>query len=174
MARTSLKQREALPELRRAVSEMDSDMPLFNVESLEEGLAWPLLPARFAAGILGSFGAVAVLLAAIGVFALVAYAITRRSREIGIRMALGARASQLLALVLRRMALLCAVGAVLGTGLALAASQVLSAFLYGVSPRDGLTYALSLLLLAAVTLVACWHPARRAIRIDPARTLREE
>jgi ABC-type antimicrobial peptide transport system permease subunit len=68
-------------------------------------------------------------------------------------MALGARASQVLALVLRRMALLCAVGAVLGTGLALAASQVLSAFLYGVSPRDGLTYALSLLLLAAVTLV---------------------
>jgi predicted permease len=174
VARTSLQQREALPELRRAVSEMDSDMPLFNVESLEEGLAWPLLPARFAAGILGSFGAVAVLLAAIGVFALVAYAITRRSREIGIRMALGARASQVLALVLRRMALLCAVGAVLGTGLALAASQVLSAFLYGVSPRDGLTYALSLLLLAAVTLVACWHPARRAIRIDPARTLREE
>ena len=174
VVRTSLQQREALRELRRAVSEMDSDMPLFNVESLEGGLAWALLPARFAAGILGSFGAVAVLLAAIGVFALVAYSIGRRSREIGIRMALGAQASQVLTLVLRRMALLCTVGAVLGTILALAGSQVLSAFLYGVSPRDRLTYALSLLLLAVVTLIASWHPARRAIRIDPARTLREE
>jgi predicted permease len=174
VARTFLEPREALHELRRAVSEMDTDIPLFNVENLEEGLAWPLLPARFAAGILGSFGALAVLLAAIGVFALVAYAIARRSREIGIRMALGARAGQVLALVLRRMVLLCTIGAVLGTALALAGSRALSTFLYDISPHDPLTYMLSLLLLTAVAILACWHPARRAIRIDPARTLREE
>jgi len=174
VARTILPPPGALRELRRAVSELDSEMPLFNVESLGEGLAWALLPARFAAGILGAFGAVAVSLAAIGVFALVAYGVSGRTREIGIRVALGARAAQVLALVLRRTVLLCVIGAVIGTALALAASQALSSFLSGVSPRDPLTYGLSLLLLIAVAVLACWHPAQRAIRVDPAQTLRNE
>lgn len=174
VARTSLPPAEALGELRAAVSQMDREMPVYYAGSLTEELAWPLLPSRIAAAILGAFGTLAVLLAGIGVFALVASSVARRSREIGIRMALGARAGQVLGFVLRRTLLLCSLGALAGTAVTLAAARLLSALLYGISPRDPVTYTLALLLMAAVAILAIWHPARRAIRIDPARTLRGE
>lgn len=149
-------------------------MPVYYAGSLTEELAWPLLPSRIAAAILGAFGTLAILLAGIGVFALVASSVARRSREIGIRMALGARSGQVLGFVLRRTLLLCSLGALAGTAVTLAAARLLSALVYGISPRDPLTYTLALLLMAAVAILAIWHPARRAIRIDPARTLRGE
>jgi ABC-type antimicrobial peptide transport system permease subunit len=133
-----------------------------------------LFPARIAASVLGAFGLLAIVLAATGVFGLMAYAVSRRAREIGIRMALGARAGQVLELVLRRTVMLCVMGVIVGTGIAFGGGSVLSSVLYGVSPRDPVTYCLALLLMIAVALLACWYPAQRAIRIDPARTLREE
>jgi ABC-type antimicrobial peptide transport system permease subunit len=123
---------------------------------------------------LGVFGVLAMVLAATGLFALMAYSVARRMREIGIRMALGARPAQVLSSVLRRTMVLCIAGISIGTVITLAAGRLLSAILYGVSPRDPLTYAAALLLMIAVALVACWNPAARAIRIDPARMLREQ
>jgi putative ABC transport system permease protein len=89
-------------------------------------------------------------------------------------MALGARAGQVLELVLRRTVMLCVIGVIVGTAIAFGGGSVLSSVLYGVSPRDPVTYCMALLLMITVALLACWYPARRAIRIDPARTLREE
>ncbi|MFZ0592312.1 MAG: FtsX-like permease family protein, partial [Bryobacteraceae bacterium] len=141
---------------------------------LKDQLSLPLLPARAAAIVLGVFGVLAIVLAATGLFALMAYAVARRTREIGIRMALGARPSQVLSSVFRRTLVLCAVGISIGTMITLVAGQLLSAVLYGISPRDPASYAAALLLMISVALLASWNPAARAIHVDPARTLREE
>jgi ABC-type antimicrobial peptide transport system permease subunit len=105
---------------------------------------------------------------------LVAYAVARRTREIGIRMSLGARPAQVLSTVLRRTVILCATGIVLGSAMTLAAGRLLSGLLYGISSRDPVTYATALLVMIAVALLACWQPAARAVHIDPAQTLREQ
>lgn len=174
VARTHLPARTATELLRKAVLDLNPDLTLSNVGSLKDQLALPLFPARIAAIVLGVFGALAMVLAATGLFALMAYAVSRRTREIGIRMALGAKPLQVLSSVLRRTLVLCAAGISIGTIITLAASRLLSAVLYGVSRRDPVTYCVAILLMITVALLACWYPARRAIRIDPARTLREE
>jgi putative ABC transport system permease protein len=115
-----------------------------------------------------------MILAATGLFASLAYSVARRRREIGIRMALGARPGQVLTAVLRKTFLVCAAGICVGTAVTLAAGGVLSSVLYGVSPRDPATYAVALSMFAAVALLACWNPAARAIAIDPAQTLRDD
>jgi predicted permease len=172
--RTSVPPGQATASLRRLIAEMDPSLPLFNTGSLRDQLAYPLFPARVAAVVLGLFGFIAVVLAATGVFALVAYAVARRTREIGIRMALGADAGQVLGTILARTAVLSLAGAAAGTAIALAAGRSLSAVLYGVGPNDPRTYAVALLLMAAICAFSCWLPARRALRIDPSRSLREE
>lgn len=174
VARTHLPAAQAVRLLRKAVLDLNPQLTVTNAGSLENQLALALFPARIAAIVLGAFGALAMLLAATGLFALMAYAVARRTREIGIRMALGARPGQVLSSVLRRTLVLCGVGIALGTIAALAAGRLLSAVLYGVSPHDPLTYIVSLLLMIAVAFLACWRPAVRAIRIDPASTLREQ
>jgi ABC-type antimicrobial peptide transport system permease subunit len=160
--------------LRKAVLDLDPELTLFNTGSLKDQLALPLFPARFAAIVLGVFGLLAMALAATGLFALMSYAVSRRTREIGIRMALGARPAQVLSTVLKRTLILCAAGISIGTIATLAAGRLLTAILYGVSPRDPATYTAAILLMAAVALVASWNPAARAVHIDPARTLREQ
>jgi ABC-type antimicrobial peptide transport system permease subunit len=160
--------------LRQTILDLDPELTLYSAGSLEDQLDFPLFPARAAAVVLGVFGFLAMALAATGLFALMAYAVSRRTREIGIRMALGARPGRVLSSVLKRTLVLCAIGVSLGALAALAAGRFLSAILYGVSPRDPLTFATAILLMAGVALLACWSPATRAIRIDPARTLREE
>jgi|CZKS01.1.fsa_nt_gi predicted permease len=172
--RTSLPAAEATDSLRRVIAEMDSSLPLFNTGSLRDQLAYPLFPARVAAVILGAFGFIAVVLAATGVFALVAYAVSRRTRGIGIRVALGASAGQVLNTVLGRIGMLVLVGGTAGAMISLVAGRGLAAVLYGVSPMDPETYAIVLVLMAAISIFSCWHPARRALRIDPSRSLREE
>jgi ABC-type antimicrobial peptide transport system permease subunit len=114
------------------------------------------------------------VLAATGVFALVAYAVSRRTRGIGIRVALGASAGQVLNTVLGRIGMLVLVGGTAGAMISLVAGRGLAAVLYGVSPMDPETYAIVLVLMAAISIFSCWHPARRALRIDPSRSLREE
>ena len=174
VARTSLPTADALRAIRGAVAALDPALTLFNVGSLTDLLAMPLFPARVAAVVLGAFGLIAVVLAATGVFALVAYAVSRRTREIGIRVALGARSGQVLQLVLRRTLTLLIAGTAVGTAITFAAGPLLGAVLYGVGPRDPFTYVLAFLLMASVAALACWYPARRAMRIDPASALREE
>lgn len=174
LARTPLPPQQATEMLRKAVLDMDPDLTLFNTGDLKTQLALPLFPARAAAIVLGVFGLLAMVLAATGLFALMAYAVARRTREIGIRMSLGARPIQVLSAVLRRTVVLCTVGIVIGAGITLATGRLLSALLYGISPRDPATYATALFVMIAVALLACWNPAVRAVRIDPARTLREQ
>jgi len=115
-----------------------------------------------------------LVMAATGLFALVAYGVSRRTREIGIRMALGAQRGQILSSVIKRTALLSAAGALAGAFAALAAGKMLSLVLYDVSPRDPSTYVFALLIVASAAMLACWAPVSRAIRIDPASTLRED
>ena len=172
--RSHLPAAQATESLRRIVLEMDASMPLFNTGSLRDQLAYPLFPARVAAVVLGAFGLIAVVLAATGVFALVAYSVSRRTREIGIRMALGADAGQVLRVVLTRTGVLSILGVVAGAALALAAGRTLSAILYDVRPDDPSTYAIVLGMMIAISSFSCWLPARRATRIDPSRSLREE
>jgi predicted permease len=174
VARTHLPAPQATELLRKTVLDMDQDLTLFNTGSLKDQLALPLFPARAAAIVLGIFGVLASVLAATGLFALVAYSVSRRTREIGIRMALGAKPVQLLSSVLARTLVLCAIGISTGTLITFATARFLSAILYGVSPRDPITYITAILMLTLVGVLACWNPAARAIRIDPARTLREE
>jgi predicted permease len=174
VVRTPLESGAATKLLRKAVLDLNPELTLFNVGALKDQLALPLFPARIAAIVLGVFGLLAIVLAATGLFALMAYTVSRRTREIGIRMALGARPSQVFSSVFRRTFVLCAVGISIGTIITLAAGGLLSAVLYGVSPRDPATYAIALLLMLLVALLASWNPAARAIHIDPARTLREQ
>jgi predicted permease len=174
VARSSLPASTVASLLRKTVLDLDPEITLFNAGGLKEQLALPLFPARMAATVLGIFGVFAMALAATGLFALMSYTVARRTREIGIRMALGARRAQVLSSLLGRTLLLCAAGTCLGAIATLAAGRLLSAVLYGVSPRDPVTYCVALFLMIAVALVACWTPARRAIRTDPVRALREE
>ncbi len=174
VARSSLPSQQMTELLRKAVLDLDPELTLINAGGLKDQLALPLFPVRIAAVVLSVFGVLAMVLAATGLFALIAYAVSRRTREIGIRMALGARRGQVLSSVLARTLLLCSAGTLTGALVALGAGRVLSTVLYGVSPRDPATYVVAILLMTGVALLACWHPAMRAIRIDPARTLREE
>ncbi len=174
VARTALPPEQAVEMLRRTILDLDPALTLYSVGGLKDQLAFPLFPARAAAMVLGIFGVLAMVLAATGLFALMAYAVSRRTREIGIRIALGARAGMILSSVLSRTLKLCAAGIVIGVLVTLSGGRVLSAILYGVSPSDPLTYATAVLLVALVAALACWRPAAYAIRIDPGRTLRED
>lgn len=172
--RSHLPPEQVTDSLRHMIAGMDPSLTIFNAGSLRDQLAWPLFPARVAAIVLGAFGFIAVTLTATGVFALVAYAVTRRTREIGIRMALGASAGTIIRAVLTRTGVLAFAGLTAGTALALATGRSLSAVLYGVGPNDVPTYAVALGLMIVIAGLSCWLPARRAIRIDPSRSLREE
>ena len=123
---------------------------------------------------LSIFAGVGLFLAAIGLYGVLAYSVARRTREIGIRMALGAQIADVIRLILNQGLVLVAVGGVIGMAVALATGRVLRAFLFGVSSSDPLTFVAVTVLLAAVALLACWLPARRATRINPTESLRYE
>jgi predicted permease len=174
VVRSSLPAVEIASALRREALAVDPELTLFQLGSFTEQLALPLFPARVAAIALGIFGALALLLAGTGLFALVAFAVARRAKEMGIRMALGATTSHVLCTVMGRTLVFCGVGVFVGLGTAFFATRLLAAILYGVNPHDPATYTAALGLIVWVAVVACWYPAARAIRLDPARTLREE
>jgi hypothetical protein len=174
VARSSLPEAEVAGMIRRAVLDIEPTLFLFDVGSMSEQLRLALLPAAVAATALGAFGLLAMALAATGVYGIMAYAVSRRTREIGIRMSLGASSAIVLRLVLDRTAILIAVGTVSGLGLTLAAGGFLGPLLYGVSARDPIAYLVTLLLMALVGVLACLVPARRALKVDPLIALRSE
>jgi predicted permease len=174
VARSPLTEAETARLLRRAVAELDPSLTVFGDGSLTRALGLALFPAKLVAVVLASFGLLAVVLAATGVYGIMAYAVSRRTREIGIRMALGAAPSEVARVVLARTAKLLAVGLAIGFALAFASGKFFGQILYGISAHDPLTYLCAIALMAAVAFVACWVPARRAIKVDPLTALRTE
>ncbi|MGI8655951.1 MAG: ABC transporter permease [Pyrinomonadaceae bacterium] len=160
--------------IRREIGSLDPNLPLYDVKTLNEHMNLPLFPARMAALVLGSFGVLALLLAGIGVYGVMSYAVSQRTREIGIRMALGAQPRDVLRLVVGQGMLLALIGTVVGLIAAFALTRVMSGLLYGVSAVDPLTFVGVPLLLACVALIACLIPAQRATKVDPMIALRHE
>jgi len=161
-------------ELRAQVRSVDPDQPLANIQRMEEIVGASLAPRRAALTLLGVFAGVAVLLAAVGLYGLIAYSVAQRTREIGIRMALGALAGDVLVMVLRQGLSLTAAGVAAGLVAALGLSRLMSGLLYGVSAADPWTYVTVPLVLALVATLASVLPARRAARVDPMAALRSE
>jgi ABC-type antimicrobial peptide transport system permease subunit len=165
---------DSLAAVRGEVAALDKNLPLYDLKTMRQHLGLALLPARLAGGVLGVFGLVAVALAAAGIYGVMAYSVSQRTREIGVRMALGANAGDVLSLVARQGMKLVAIGMAIGLAAAVALTQLLKSFLFGVSASDPLTFAVIAALLMIVALLACWIPARRATKVDPLVALRCE
>jgi len=163
-----------LAPVRRQVRALDPGVPVYGERTMAGYVDEALAPTRFAMLLLGLFAAVAVLLAAVGLFGVIAYSVRQRRREIGIRLALGAPAASILRLVLVRGVGLIALGVVLGLAAAAMLTRVLRSQLYGVSATDPWTFAAIAALLAVLALLASWLPARRAMEVDPVQSLRAE
>jgi predicted permease len=163
-----------LPQLRAAVEELDPHVPLYNVSTFDEMIGRRIAPQRTGAAAIGALGLAGLVLAAVGLYGVLSYAVGRRTHEIGVRLALGAQPERVLRMVLRQGLSLALAGIAVGIVAALAATRLLESLLFGVSPLDPLTFALVTLLLAGVALLASFLPARRATRVDPMVALRSE
>jgi predicted lysophospholipase L1 biosynthesis ABC-type transport system permease subunit len=158
---------------RRLAQELNPEVPV-RFTTAERIVAGTLATPRFRTLLLGMFAGVALLIATVGLYSVLAYAVAQRTAEIGIRMALGAQRHQVLALILRSGARLVALGLALGLGLAAATGRLLQAFLFQVPPLDPFVYFAVAALFAIIAAIACMLPARRAVRVDPVIALRAE
>jgi putative ABC transport system permease protein len=172
--RTSGDPLELAPAVRRQIRALDPEQPVSDVRSMNQVMADTVARARFNTLLLALFAGLATLLAAVGIFGVMNYSLALRTREIGLRMALGAQNRQVLMLMLKQGLLLTVIGTVIGIAGALALTRLLSSLLFGVSAADPATFAGIVLLLMLVSLIACYLPARRATRIDPMMALRSE
>jgi predicted permease len=163
-----------IPAIRDAVRQVDKALPLFDVKSQSRQIEESISRERAFAKLTTFFGLLALLLASIGLYGVMAYSVAQRTREIGIRIALGAQRWDVLRLMIRQGMLLVIIGVTLGLVVAYNATHLLAAMLYGVTPNDGLTFSGVIVLLLAVALLACFVPARRAARVDPMVALRHE
>jgi predicted permease len=163
-----------LPAMRQAIEETAAGWIVRNARTMEDQRGRELGGQRLAGGAIGAFAVLAVLLAAIGLYGVVAFAVAQRTREVGIRVALGAHPGEIVGLFLRQALPIVLTGAALGTAAALAAARALRGLLIGVAPTDPLSFAAAVGLLGGVALLATWWPARRAARVDPAIALRME
>ncbi|MGH9832731.1 MAG: ABC transporter permease [Blastocatellia bacterium] len=160
--------------VRAEIWKLDKDLPLFRVRTMEQILSASVAGQRFNMLLLAVFAALAMLLAAVGIYGLMSYATAQRTREIGVRLALGARASDVLRLVMKQGLILTISGVAVGLAGAFALTRVMTGLLFGVSATDPVTFTLIAALLTLVALVACWIPARRATKVDPMIALRCE
>jgi putative ABC transport system permease protein len=149
-------------------------MPLYEVSTMDQLLSNSVVQPRLNLTLLVAFAALALGLAAVGIYGVMAYTVTQRTHEIGIRMALGAQRQDVLKQVLTEGARLAALGLALGLASSLAATRLISTMLFGVKPNDPLTFAAVAVILGSVTLAACYIPSRRATRVDPMVALRYE
>jgi len=173
VARTTRGQRIG-DELRALVASMNPGLPVVKSETLDDSMALGLVSQRVAASISGSLGTVGLVLAAIGIYGMAMYMVARRTREIGIRIALGAQRRAIVTMVLRQALWLAVIGSTIGLALAAAASHALSGFLFGVAPLDPPAFIGATVLFAIATLAACYVPVRRATSVDPAVALRHD
>jgi ABC-type antimicrobial peptide transport system permease subunit len=166
--------RAGLNAVKNAVQELDPALPVYSQKTLTEHMGTSLFPARMAAIALGSFGVLALILAAVGIYGVMSHVVAGRTREIGLRMALGAQLSDVRNLIVRQGMWLAGIGSIIGLALAMGGAQLLKSFLYGVSATDPLTFTGIAAMLLTIAFVACWIPARRASRVDPMIALRAE
>jgi putative ABC transport system permease protein len=160
--------------MRAAVRSVDPEQPVESVESMNSIIAASVAEPRFQTTLLALFSALALLLAAVGIYGVLAYSVNERTREIGVRVALGAAPETVIAMVVRRTLALVVPGLVIGIACALGLTRTLSRFLFEIKPTDPATLVAVPVLLTVVALVAAWAPARRASKIDPMLTLRAE
>lgn len=161
-----------IPTLRAEVHALDANLPLTSVKTLDQYLGIALLPSRLAGTVLGVFGLLGLILAAVGVYGVMSYSVSQRTREIGIRMAIGATPSQVVRLVMRQGLSLVLIGVAIGLAGAMGASQLLKSVLYGGQALDPITFSLVPIVLVGVAALATWLPSRRAALVDPMRALR--
>jgi predicted permease len=159
-------------QLRPLLASIDPDLPVVAAQTLDDAVALGLTPQRVAASVAGSLGVIALMLTAIGIYGVTTYAVTRRTREIGIRIALGARTANVIGMVLREGLALTLIGSAIGLAAAAAMSQVLAGFLFGIRPVDPVAFAATAALFAAIGLAACYVPVRSATEISPTQALR--
>jgi putative ABC transport system permease protein len=174
VARTTGDPWQSLAGVRGVAHDLDPTLPVFDEKTLQTHSGVPLFLDRIAVTFLSAFGLMALALAAVGLYGVMAYSVTARTREIGIRMALGAQTSDVLKHVIKQGLGLTMIGVATGLGVAFALTRLMESLLYGVSATDALTFTLVSLLMVAVALLACYIPARRAARVDPMIALRCE
>lgn len=174
VVRTAVEPASLAPEVRRIVAEVDNSAPVSEVKTMEHIVHESVTQPRFNLFLLGLFGGIALLLSAAGIYGVTAYAVTQRTHEFGIRMALGAQVGDVLRMILGQGMLLIAVGIVVGLLASFALTRLLKSLLFGVSVTDPLTFVAITLLLTFVALLACYIPARRATKVDPLVALRYE
>ena len=172
--RTAADPQAILPAIRETVTQVNTNLPLFDVKTESQQIDRLLFQERLVARLAGFFGFLALVLACVGLYGLLSYEVSRRTREIGIRMALGARPESVLKLVLRQGVMLAIIGAAVGIGVALGVTRYLASMLYNVHANDPVTMIAVAILLMLVALAACYVPARRAMRVDPMVALRYE
>ena len=153
---------------------LDIELPVFNIRTLDQYMSSSVAEPKFSALLLGLFAGLALILSCIGLYGVMSYVVAQRTRELGIRMALGAQTRDVLKLVVRQGMGLTLLGAAIGVAGAVALTRMMKSWLFGVSPTDPLTFAVAALLLTIVALLSCWIPARRAAKVDPITTLRFE
>jgi putative ABC transport system permease protein len=156
------------------VTAIDPNLPIYEVRTMEERLFESVTQPRFRTALLGAFAALALVMAVVGLYAVMAVSVAQRTHELGIRVALGAQRCDVIGLVLRQGMKLAGLGVVIGLAGAWALSRVLTTLLYEVKPTDPLTFLAVPVLLIAVAILACWLPARQAARVDPITALRQE
>jgi ABC-type antimicrobial peptide transport system permease subunit len=171
--RTSLPATQLEPQIRHEIQSIDSALPVFNVFSMNDILDRSLASRRFSADMVGGFAGLAVLLASIGIYGLLAYMVGQRSREIGLRMALGAGRADVLKLFLQKGVMLAGFGITAGVLFSALTASMMASLLYGIRPHDPAVFLVVPLLLLAVAVLASYLPARRATKISPIVALRE-
>jgi putative ABC transport system permease protein len=162
------------PAVRAEVRGIDADLPVYEIKSMDELLSAMIAQRRFSMALLGTFAGLALLLGVVGVYGVTSYLVAQRTREVGLRLALGAQPRALVRMVVRQGMGVAAVGIALGLAGALALTRLMAGLLYGVSPRDAATLLGVTAVLAIATFVANYVPARRAARVDPLVALRDE
>jgi putative ABC transport system permease protein len=174
VVRTTNNPASLAPAIRREILSIDKDQPVYDVRTMEQIAASSTAPQRFSMILLSIFSAVSLLLSTVGIYSVMSYSVKQRTQEIGIRMALGARRSDIIKLFMRSGLRLTLLGLVIGLAASMALTRILSSLLYEVSPTDPLTFAGTSLVLACVALLACFLPAQRATKVEPVEALRYE
>jgi putative ABC transport system permease protein len=174
LVRTSAEPASIVPALRQTVWSIDPNQPISNVSTLEQIISDSIGQPRLNMMLMALFGALALILAAVGIYGLLSYAVTQRTREMGIRMALGAQVSDVLGLVLKQGMTLALIGEAIGLAGAFALTRLIRGLLFGVTPTDATTFIAVVGVLTTIALLACYLPARRATKVDPLKALHYE